>query len=108
MDLSKISKSIAVPRQTVQCFFEILEDTLLLRRVEAFAKSDKRRLIQHPKFFIFDNGVLNSLLQNFTLSEDRKGYLFENLIFNQLITSLSYSDYDFRLSSYRTDAGAEV
>lgn len=108
LDLTKISKSVAVPRQTVQRFFEILEDTLLIRRVEAYAKSDKRRLIQHPRFFIFDNGVLNSLLRNFTLSEDRKGYLFENLVFNQLATSLSYSNYDYRLSSYRTDAGAEV
>lgn len=108
LDLTKISKSSAVPRQTVQRFFEILEDTLLIRRVESYAKSEKRRLIQHPRFFIFDNGVLNSLLNNFSISEDRKGYLFENLVFNQLITSLNYSDLDYRLSSYRTDAGAEV
>lgn len=108
LDLTKISKSAGVPRQTVQRFFEILEDTLLVRRVESFAKSDKRRFIQHPRFYIFDNGVLNSLLNNFVISDDRKGYLFENLIANQLITSLRYSEYDFRISSYRTDSGAEV
>lgn len=108
LDLSKISSTAAVPRQTTQRFFEVLEDTLIVRRLNAFAKSEKRRLIQHPKFFIFDTGVLNALLGNFNVSVDRKGTLFENLIFNQLATSLSYSDCDYRLSSYRTDAGAEV
>lgn len=108
LDLTKISKTVAVPRQTVQRYFEILEDTLIVKRVAAFAKSEKRRLIQHPRFYFFDNGVLNALLGNFTVSDDRKGFLFENFFFNQLETSLSYSDYDYRISTYRTDAGAEV
>lgn len=108
LDLTKISRMAAVPRQTTQRFFEILEDTLLVRRLNAFAKSEKRRLIQHPRFFIFDNGVLNALLGNFTVSSDRKGQLFENMFINQLATSLSYSDLEYRLSSYRTDVGSEV
>ncbi|MFN7906201.1 MAG: ATP-binding protein [Pseudobdellovibrionaceae bacterium] len=108
MDLTKVSKMIAVPRQTTQRFFEILEDTLLVQRLEVFAKSEKRRLIQHPRFFIFDNGVLNSLLNNFNVSADRIGQLFENLFITQLMTSLKSGDLEFRLSSYRTDAGAEV
>lgn len=108
LDLNKISKNVGVPRQTVQRFFEILEDTLIVNHCQAFAKSEKRRLIQHPRFFIFDNGVLNSLLGNFNVSADRRGFLFENLFFNQLKTSLANSDLDYRLSSYRTNSGAEV
>lgn len=108
LDLSKISRKAAVPRQTVQRFFEITEDTLIIKRCDTFAKSDKRRLVQHPRFFLFDNGVLNALLGHFDLSLDRKGFLFENLFFNQLTTSLSYSNHDYRLSSFRTDSGAEI
>ncbi len=108
LDLTKISKLSAVPRQTVQRYFEILEDTLLIHKNLAFAKSEKKRLVQHPKFYFFDNGVLNSLLSNFVASNDRKGMLFENLVFVQLINSLNYSEKEFRLSHYRTDAGSEV
>ncbi len=108
LDLSKISKAIAVPRQTTQRYFEILEDTLIIHRCEAFAKSDKRRLIQHPRFFIFDNGVLNALIANFNPSADRMGLLFENLVFNQMKCSLENAQLDYRISSYRTSAGAEV
>ncbi len=108
LDLSKISKNVGVPRQTIQRYFEILEDTLLVHRLESFAKSEKRRLIQHPRFYFFDNGVLNALLGNFNCSDDRKGQLFENLFVTQLLTALRASEMDFRISNYRTDAGAEV
>lgn len=57
---------------------------------------------------MFDNGVLNGLLNNFSLSDDRKGQLFENLFITQLMYTLANTDHDYRLSTYRTDAGAEV
>jgi hypothetical protein len=81
---------------------------MIVRRVDSFAASSKRRLVQHPRFFFFDNGVLNGLLNNFSVSDDRKGQLFENLFVTQLIYSLSYSEHEYRISTYRTDAGAEV
>lgn len=108
LDLSKVAKLAQTPRQSVQRYFEVLEDTLLVRRLQAFSKSEKRRLVQHPKFFIFDNGVLNALLGNFEASADRKGQLFENLFVTQLLTTLSNLEIDFRISHYRTAAGAEV
>lgn len=108
LDLSKISSLAAVPRQTTQRYFEILEDTLIVSRCEAYAISEKKRLVQHPKFYFFDNGVLNGLLGNFEASEDRRGFLFENFFFNQLRVSLDAAQIDARLSSYRTSAGAEI
>ena len=37
-----------------------------------------------------------------------KLHLFENLFVTQLITALRASEMDFRISNYRTDAGAEA
>ncbi len=95
-------------RQAGLRFFDILEDTLIVHRCDAFAKSDRKRLIQHPRFFFFDNGVLNGLLRNFVVSPDRIGKLFENLIHSQILQSSFNSDCDIRISSYRTEHGAEV
>ena len=108
LDLNKLSSEAAVPRQTASRFFEILEDTLIVARVPAFAKSERKRLVQHPRYFFFDTGVLGGLLDNFNVSTDRIGQYFENLVFNQLqCTAWSY-DEPIRISSYRTAAGAEV
>lgn len=107
-DLSKISSRAGVPRQTAQRFFELLEDTLIIRRCPAFAKSEKTRLVQHPKAYFFDCGVLNGLLGNFKISDDRREFLFETLFFNQLVTTLEALALDYRLSTFRTSGGAEV
>ena len=56
LDLAKIATAAYIARQTAVRYFEVLEDCLLVRRVDAFAKSLTRRLVQHPKFFFFDVG----------------------------------------------------
>lgn len=108
LDLAKVASAAQVPRQSAGRWFEVLEDTLLVLRADAFAKSATRRLVQHPKFYFFDPGVLNGLLGNFTASSDRSGVLFEHLVFTQLVHSAAAFDERVRLSTFRTEHGAEV
>lgn len=108
LDFSKLGIQAAISQKTSTRFFEILEDTLVVRRLDAFAKNETRRLVKHPRFFFFDNGVLNGLLKNFTLSEDRKGMLFEHFIINQIMTMNEISGESARISTYRTESGSEV
>lgn len=89
-------------------WLDVLEDTLLVHRVTAFAKSATRRLVQHPKVFFFDVGVLNGLLGNFVASPDRIGRLFEHLVYTQLVHSAAAFDDDVRVSTFRTEHGGEV
>lgn len=108
LELSKTANKAQISRAAATRFFEILEDTLLIHRCPAFAKSEKSRLVQHPRFYFFDAGVVNGLLGNFAVSEDRKGQLFESFIFNQIYSVLKSKSENFRISYYRTEAGAEV
>jgi predicted AAA+ superfamily ATPase len=108
LDLSKLASEAAIPRQSAIRYFEILEDTLIVNRCNAFSKSNRMRLVQHPKYYFFDTGVLNGLFANFTPSADRKGILFEHLFFNQLMTSAAAQDIELRVTLYRTEHGAEV
>lgn len=108
LDLTKLSKEAQVKRSSAIRFFEILEDTMIVYRSDAFARSEKRRLVQHPRFFFFDNGVLNGTLGNFTVSEDRKGNLFEHFVWTQLFHAARAYDKQVRISNYRTEHQAEV
>ncbi len=108
LDFSKLASAAQVPRQSAVRFFEILEDCLLVLRVDAFAKSTARRLVQHPRYYFFDVGVLNGLLGNFHVSEDRKGSLFEHWVVTQIVHTAQALDVDVRYSTYRTESGAEV
>jgi predicted AAA+ superfamily ATPase len=108
LDYSKLASQSSISQKTATRFFEILEDTLIVRRLSAFTGSDLRRLIRHPKFYFFDVGVLNGLLNNFMPSLDRVGSLFETLVFNQLADLVGSAGATARFSTYRTDKGAEI
>ena len=108
LDVTKLASAARVPRASVARWVEVLDDTLLVRRVASFAKSATRRLVQHPKLYFFDCGVLNGLLGNFEVSADRIGLLFEHLVVNQIIDAAASLDRPVRVSTFRTEHGAEV
>lgn len=108
IDYTKLSKQAQVARTSVIRYVEILEDTLLAETVYAYPDSEKNRLIQHPKIYFFDCGILNALLENFQPSQERIGFLFENLVYSQLRTASYACDKDIQLFSYRTEHHSEI
>lgn len=108
IDFSKFSSQSYIERTSACRYFDILCDTLVVEKVEAFSKSSKRRLIQHPRYYFFDVGVLNGVLNNFAVSADRKGMLFENLFLQCVLSEFRALDQEARISVYRTEHGAEV
>ena len=108
LDLSKLAQQAQINRSSAVRWFEILEDTLLVHRFEAFTKNSRKRLVQHPRFIFFDNGILNALLRNFEVSSDRKGVLFENMFASQLMTCSFAQDVEILVSNFRSSHGAEV
>jgi predicted AAA+ superfamily ATPase len=108
IDFTKISSQAGIERMSARRYFEVLVDTLILQPVEAFTKSSRRRLVQHPKFYFFDVGVLNGALSNFEASADRRGNLFEHLCLQMILSEAKARDEDVRVSIYRTEGGAEV
>jgi uncharacterized protein len=108
LDLAKLAADAQIARQSAVRYFEVLEDCLIVHRLPPFAKSARRRLVQHPRYYFFDPGVLNGLLGNFKVSPDRIGNLFEHLVFTQIAHSALALDKRSNLASYRTEHGAEV
>ncbi len=108
MDLSKLAADAQIARQTAVRCFEVLQDCLIVHCLAPFAKSARRRLVQHPRFYFFAPGVLNGLLGNFHLSAERMGNLFEHLICSQILSSAAALDQTINLYAYRTGHGAEV
>lgn len=108
LDFSKISTKSKVSRTSIIRFIEILEDTLIGYRVESFLEAEDADVIKHPKFYFFDPGVLNGLLNNFNVSEDRMGNLFEHLVYAQLVNSAKASDLNLEIFYFRTRNDVEV
>ncbi|MBI4041568.1 MAG: ATP-binding protein [Deltaproteobacteria bacterium] len=108
IDFSKISSLASIERTSARRYYDILIDTLIVSELSPFTRSQKRRLIQHPRFYFFDVGVLNGALDNFSVSGDRIGSLFEHLILQLILSGAKAHDDTVRMSNYRTNAGVEV
>ena len=107
LDFSKMAKEARIERKNCARFYEILEDTLLAQRLEVFDRTTAE-ITKRPKFYFFDTGVLNGLLDNFSASGDRKGTLFETLVVSQVLSSARARDQKVKLSYFRTRTGFEV
>lgn len=107
LDFSKIAKQAKIERKICSRFYEILEDTLIATHIDVFDKTDAD-ITKRPKYYFFDVGVLNGLLENFVASADRKGLLFEHLVYNQLISSARSKDLPIKVTYFRTKNGYKV
>lgn len=110
INLKNIAQDCGISANTVAAYFDILEDTLVGFRVPAFTKKQKRRIMQAPRFYYFDVGVVNHLLHRKELvrGTEAYGHAFEHLVIQELRAWLSYTESDEDLAYWRTYSGQEV
>ncbi len=108
---TQLSQQSGVSVPAIRAFFQILEDTLLVRRLDPYLKSPRKRLFSRPKYYYFDIGVRNALAK-LVFSEEllklQKGLLFEHFVILELFRRSSLPEADFSLYWWRTLNGAEV
>jgi predicted AAA+ superfamily ATPase len=110
LNMSSLAKESKLPAKTVQSYFSVLKDTLLVVELPAWKKSPVKRLTSHPKFYLFDNGVTNALTHRLAGELDSKteGHLFEQFMIQETNRIASYSLTLSKLYYWRTKDGSEV
>ena len=110
VNFSNVARECGVSSPTAKAYFEILEDTLLGRRLNAYRRRRKRRVIGAPKFYFADVGVVNRLTRRGELTPGAPlyGKAFENWVFHELSAGIEYHDWDLDLAYWRLPSGIEV
>ncbi len=110
VNFSTVARDCGVSSHTTKNHFGILEDTLLGRWLPAYRKRPKRRVIGAPKFYFVDVGIVNRLARRGTLlpGSELYGKAFENWVFHELSSFVSYFEFDGMLSYWRLASGIEV
>lgn len=105
-----IARDCGVSAPTVREYYGILVDTLLGRFLPAYTKRPKRRVIQSPKFYFADVGVVNQLARRGTIqpASPSIGAAFENWVHHELCAYRAYREPDLDLSYWRLASGIEV
>lgn len=110
VNYSNIAGDTGVAVSTVKAYFQILEETLLGRYLPSYQKKPKRRVITAPKFYLFDVGIVNSLLNRGKIEAGTElfGKAFEHFIYQEIYAHSRYSGLEYNISYWRTASQLEI
>lgn len=110
-NLANLSMESGVSLPSINEFYQVLNDTLIVERVEPYLKKARKRILSSPRYYFFDLGVRNVLSRlplEPGLIQAQKGVLFEHLIILEIIRRIRALSKNYKVCFWRTSGGAEV
>ncbi|MBI5299082.1 MAG: ATP-binding protein [Deltaproteobacteria bacterium] len=104
---TKISNQVGLSHTSIRDYFQILEDTLIIYRLEAFGTS-RDSVLKTPKYYFFDVGVRNAAApigHSEGILQLQMGVLFEHFIIQEIMCHLQHKA---PLSHWRSKQDHEV
>jgi len=82
VSFAELAASLALNRQTVERYLDLLEKVFVIFKVGGFSRNLRKEVTKNPRYYFYDNGVRNSLIQNFNPLALRNdvGQLWENYL----------------------------
>lgn len=110
-NLTKLSQESGVSSPTIKEYFSILEDTMIVERVDPYVKNARKRILSSSRYYFFDTGARNALARLPLIPEllkTQKGVLFKHAVILELIRRIRLLKTNHKVYYWRTSGGAEV
>lgn len=81
--ISELASNLALDRTTVEKYLNLLEQSFVIYKVSGFSRNLRKEIAKTNRYYFYDNGVRNALIENFNdiRLRDDKGQLWENFLF---------------------------
>lgn len=103
VSLTELSNSLGIAKQSVERYLDLLEKTFVIKRVGGFSRNLRKEVVKTARYYFWDNGVRNAIINNFNLPGQRNdiGMLWENFLFMERLKTKAYkrifsNDYFWR------------
>jgi predicted AAA+ superfamily ATPase len=82
VSIAELAASLALNHKTVERYLDLLEKVFVIFKVGGFSRNLRKEIVKNSRFYFFDIGVRNSLIQNFNDLSLRNdvGQLWENFL----------------------------
>jgi predicted AAA+ superfamily ATPase len=110
VSINELSQSLRINNETVERYLLLLEQSFIIFRLSAFSKNPRKEISKSRKYYFYDLGIRNALIENFNDFNTRNdlGAIWENFIISErrkkLISENQYTNSYF----WRTYAGTEL
>ena len=84
LNISELSNTCGLARDTIERYLFLLEQTYILRLVRPFSRNIRAELFKTPKIFLYDTGLMQMLWLK-RLQKEILGSVFETSVFAELV-----------------------
>lgn len=94
VSIAELARTLGLNFQTVQRYLELLEKVFVIFRVEGFSRNHRKEITKSPRFYFYDLGVRNCVIQNFNPIDLRSdvGQIWENYLMVERLKSNQIHD----------------
>lgn len=99
-----------ISSETVERYLDLLEKSFIIYKLPGLHRNYRNELKKAKKYYFYDNGVRNAVINNFAPLELRidKGALWENYLLAERIKTNHYNKYYVHSYFWRTRDQAEI
>ncbi len=90
--MTELGTQLGMSKNTVERYLDLLEKAFVLVRIKAFSRNLRKEVSKTSRYYFYDNGVRNALVNNFNPMNlrDDQGLLWENYIVIERIKKQEY------------------
>lgn len=110
LSLEKIGNELQISKNTVEKYLDLFSKVFIMYNVSGFSKNRDNEITKMKKWYFFDNGIRNAIINSFNplnMREDA-GKLWENYLNSERIKKLSYQENHVFDYFWRTHTKQEI
>lgn len=107
---NELAQTVGTDNKTVEKYIDLLEKCYIIFKLSGFSRNLRTELKRAKKFYFYDNGIRNAILQNFgplSLRQD-VGALWENFFISERIKANQYAGRYVNSYFWRTNQQQEI
>jgi predicted AAA+ superfamily ATPase len=104
VSLEELGRQLSMSKNTVERYLDMLSKVFLVYRIGGFSKNLRKEIVKNSRWYFYDNGVRNALIQNFKRLNLRMdvGELWENYLSAERLKFQSYTQMHCNNYFWRT------
>lgn len=111
VNINELSKNLKLNSETIVRYLFLLEQSFIIFKLSAFSTNPRKEVSKSDKYFFFDNGIRNMLIDDLRMISERSdiGQLWENFVISEKYKNLlSSNDFETKQFFWRNYNGTEI
>lgn len=107
---TELGNTLGMSKNTVDRYLDLLEKVFIITKVRGFNRNLRKEVAKTPRYFFWDNGIRNAIINNFNSLQTRDdvGMLWENFLFIERQKRNAYARHYANIYFWRTYDRQEI